>query len=69
MVRDRHPARLAVARGVSAWERDDFDSALLTFQEILAEHPYADVHNKAGLCLAMMGRMEEARRRYAEGKG
>lgn len=60
MVRERHPAREAVARGISAWERDDFESALATFKEILEEHPFADVHNKAGLCLAMMGRLDEA---------
>jgi tetratricopeptide (TPR) repeat protein len=60
MALDRRAARLAVARGVSAWERDDFDSALVTFEEVLEEYPYADVHNKAGLCLAMMGRTEEA---------
>ena len=60
MSRQRHPARAAVARGISAWERDDFESALETFLEILKEYPFADVHNKAGLCLAMMGRMEES---------
>jgi len=60
MVRDRHPAREAVARGISAWERDDFESALSTFVEVLDEYPFADVHNKAGLCLAMMGRFKEA---------
>lgn len=60
MVRDRHPAREAIARGISAWERDDYESALTTFLEILEEYPFADVHNKAGLCLAMMGRPVEA---------
>ncbi len=50
-----------IARGVSAWERDDFESALLTFVEVLRDHPgFADVHNKAGLCLAMLDRPEEA---------
>jgi tetratricopeptide (TPR) repeat protein len=61
MSTDPKQARTIVARGVSAWERDDFESALKTFQGVLAEHPYfADVHNKAGLCLAMLGRLEEA---------
>ncbi len=61
MSRRRHPARGAVARGISAWERDDFESALATFEEVLEAHPYfADVHNKAGLCLAMLGRTEQA---------
>jgi tetratricopeptide (TPR) repeat protein len=64
MVRDRHPAREAVARGISAWERDDFESALTTFLEILDAYPFADVHNKAGLCLAMMGRPAEALRHF-----
>ena len=60
MNRNRQQARDIVARGVSAWERDDFESALATFREVLEEHPsFADVHNKAGLCLAMLGRMEE----------
>jgi tetratricopeptide (TPR) repeat protein len=61
MTMDVKHARAIVARGVSAWERDDFESALETFRSVLAEHPYfADVHNKAGLCLAMLGRLEEA---------
>ncbi len=61
MPTDPKHARAIVARGVSAWERDDFSAALETFLGVLAEHPYfADVHNKAGLCLAMLGRLEEA---------
>src|SRR5688572_20109547 len=61
MPTDQKHARLIVARGVSAWERDDFESALQTFRGVLDEHPYfADVHNKAGLCLAMLGRLDEA---------
>lgn len=54
-------AREVVAQGVNAWERDDYETALAAFQDVLAEHPYfADVHNKAGLCLAMLNRLEEA---------
>jgi tetratricopeptide (TPR) repeat protein len=61
MATDQKHARMIVARGVSAWERDDFESALDTFLGVLQEHPYfADVHNKAGLCLAMLGRLDEA---------
>jgi tetratricopeptide (TPR) repeat protein len=61
MDRSKSQARDIVARGMSAWERDDFESALGTFREVLADHPYfADVHNKAGLCLAMMNRPDEA---------
>ena len=67
MVRNRQQAREIVARGVSAWERDDFESALTTFREVLDEHPYfADVHNKAGLCLAMLGRMDEGLKHFEE---
>jgi tetratricopeptide (TPR) repeat protein len=61
MPTDQKHARMIVARGVSAWEHDDFQQALDTFLGVLADHPYfADVHNKAGLCLAMLGRLEEA---------
>ena len=61
MATDNKQARQIVARGISAWERDDFESALSTFQEVLSDHPnFADVQNKAGLCLAMLGRLEEA---------
>lgn len=58
---DRKQARRIVARGVSAWERDDFESALDTFLGVLEDFPeFADVQNKAGLCLAMLGRLEES---------
>jgi tetratricopeptide (TPR) repeat protein len=61
MATDSKHARMIVARGISAWERDDFESALETFETVLEDHPhFADVHNKAGLCLAMLGRLEEA---------
>lgn len=54
-------------RGVSAWERDDFESALDIFEDVLTDHPYfADVHNKVGLCLAMLGRPAEALRHFDE---
>jgi tetratricopeptide (TPR) repeat protein len=61
MASDQRQARKIVARGISAWERDDFESALQTFRTVLDEHPqFADVHNKAGLCLAMLNRPDEA---------
>ncbi|MDH5759763.1 MAG: tetratricopeptide repeat protein [Gemmatimonadota bacterium] len=61
MDHDRRQVREVIARGVSAWDRDDFDAALEVFSGVLAEHPgFADVHNKAGLCLAMLGRFPEA---------
>ena len=58
---DPKQARQIVARGISAWERDDFESALETFRGVLEEYPeFADVQNKVGLCLAMLGRLEES---------
>ena len=54
-------ARHIVARGVGAWERDDFEGALKTFLGVLEDFPHlADVRNKAGLCEAMLGRLEKA---------
>lgn len=50
-----------ISQGMAAWERDDFDAALAIFQEILEHRPdFADVHNRMGLCLAMVGRHGEA---------
>jgi len=61
METEQRQVRQIVARGISAWERDDFQSALDTFEEVLRDHPqYADVHNKAGLCLAMLSRPDDA---------
>lgn len=54
-----------IAQGVAAWEGDDFEEAYAHFEGILADHPnFADVHNKAGLCLAMMGDAERALERF-----
>ena len=40
---DKRQARQTVARGISAWERDDFESALKTFEEVLEDFPeFAD---------------------------
>ena len=53
--------RQIMAQAVAAWESDDFKSAYEQFRGILDEHPeFADVHNKAGLCLAMMGDVDGA---------
>lgn len=61
MTGDARQARQQVARGISAWEREDYESALETFLDVLARFPrFADVRNKAGLCLAMLGRFAEA---------
>lgn len=54
-----------IARGISAFEREDYRSALEAFREILATgRGFADVRNKAGLCHAMLGEAEEALRQF-----
>lgn len=56
-----------IARGMAAWERDDYEAALAVFQEVLQDHPdFADVHNRMGLCLAMSGRHAEALAAFQE---
>lgn len=53
--------RQRISLGVLAWERDAFDEALEVFESILVEHPnFPDIHNKAGLCHAMLGDPEAA---------
>ncbi len=50
-----------IARGISAFEQEDYQAALEVFQEVLGRHPnFADVHNKAGLCHAMLGERDSA---------
>lgn len=50
-----------IALGLAAWDRDDYPTALAAFDEVLEEHPgFPDVHNKRGLCLAMLGRLTDA---------
>ena len=50
-----------IQRAVSAWEREDYETALATFREVLARNPrFADIQNKAGLCMAMLGDLEGA---------
>lgn len=40
---------------------DDFAAALRAFSDLIAEYPdFADVRNKAGLSLALVGRLDEA---------
>lgn len=61
MNRNIRLATQAVAMGVGAWDRDDYESALETFLGVLEDFPhFADVRNKAGLCEAMLGRLEKA---------
>ena len=50
-----------IQRAISAWEREDYEEALAAFREVLEENPgFADVHHKAGLCMAMLGDLEGA---------
>jgi tetratricopeptide (TPR) repeat protein len=50
-----------MAFGNAAWEQDDFAAAYQHFRGILEDHPnFADICNRAGLCLAMMGDPEGA---------
>ena len=59
--------RQAIAFGNAAWEQDDFAAAYKHFRTILQDHPhYADIHNRAGLCLAMMGDPEGALEEFDE---
>ena len=47
--------------GNAAWEQDDFAAAFQHFRATLQDHPnFADIRNRAGLCLAMMGDPEGA---------
>jgi len=53
--------KLHTARAHSAWERDDFVSALADFEAVLEHHPdFPDIRNWAGLCRAMLGDPEGA---------
>jgi tetratricopeptide (TPR) repeat protein len=56
-----------IERGVSAWERSDYQSALDDFLAVLDDHPsFPDIHNKAGLCLSMLGDPEGALKEFDE---
>ena len=64
----RHPSvRQTMAFGNAAWEQDDFAAAYEHFRAILQDHPnFADIRNRAGLCLAMMGDPEGALEQFDE---
>lgn len=50
-----------IAKGVAAWEHEDYGEALECFRSVLKDHPaFPDVRNKAGLCLAMLGDLDAA---------
>lgn len=54
-------AQHRIAEGEHAWEREAYAEALAIFDEVLAQHPaFPDVHNRRGLCLAVLGRLDEA---------
>lgn len=53
--------RQRLAEGIHAWDRQDYEEALSVFRALLDEHPgFADVHNRVGLCLAMLDRPDDA---------
>lgn len=50
-----------ITQGVNAWDREAYAEALSIFDSVLDQVPsYPDVHNRRGLCLAMLGRLDEA---------
>jgi tetratricopeptide (TPR) repeat protein len=50
-----------IQRGRDAFERRDYAAALADFRGVLQERPgFADLRNLAGVCLSMLGRVEEA---------
>lgn len=54
-------AKHRIAQGVNAWDREAYDEALEVFDAVLRDHPtFPDVHNRRGLCLALLGRLPEA---------
>jgi len=58
---DELSIRQRIDRGVAAWEREEYEEALAILDGVASEVPvFADVHNKRGLCLAMLGRDEAA---------
>lgn len=67
---DISPVKHIIERGIASWERGDFTSALDDFKEVLTEFPLLpDIHNKAGLCHAMLGDPEAALKEFDEALG
>lgn len=55
LTESKHSLQHILSQGISAWDRDEFEIAYENFRAILEDHPdFADIRNKAGLCLAMM---------------
>jgi tetratricopeptide (TPR) repeat protein len=54
-------AKKRIAQGINAWDREAYEEALEVFDAVLEDHPtFPDVHNRRGLCLALLGRLPEA---------
>ncbi|MDT8340739.1 MAG: tetratricopeptide repeat protein [Longimicrobiales bacterium] len=50
-----------IAQGVNAWDREEYEEALKVFDDVLrSREGFPDVHNRRGLCLALLGRLDEA---------
>lgn len=63
----RNAAQRQIAQGLAAWERGDYAEALEVFDEVVRVHPnFPDVHNKRGLCLALLSRPREAEQAFSE---
>lgn len=61
---DELTAEQRIDRAVSAFQRHDYREALEDLEKVLDEKPtFPDVWNKAGLCLAMLGDLEDALQR------
>ncbi len=59
--------RALVARGAAALEQEEFGRALALFDTVVESRPgFPDVHNRRGLCLAMLGRPDEALEAFEE---
>jgi len=59
-VTDDPSLRQRIDRAVSAFEHEAYEEALQILDGVLAEAPsFPDVHNKRGLCLALLGREDE----------
>ena len=57
----RVDAQKRIAQGVNAWDRESYAEALAIFDGVLEDHPtFPDVHNRRGLCLALLGRLDDA---------
>jgi tetratricopeptide (TPR) repeat protein len=59
------PSRLPIAQriqqGIAAWDRNAYSEALEQFNDVVRESPrFPDVHNRIGLCKAMLGNLEGA---------